>query len=97
MISSCSVLNGKKTDKEKITREKKIEVSVIDSNSESVCVICLFPNDNETNRVFRKFPCCNQQWCHECLVELASFCNTLKKTDIIKISDQIKIFFRNEK
>ncbi len=36
LISSCSVLNGKKTDKEKITREKKIEVSVIDSNSDEI-------------------------------------------------------------
>ena len=62
----------------------------IDSNPESVCVICLSANDNETNRVFRKFPCCNQQGCHECLVELASFCNKLDPLQPLKKTDMFK-------
>lgn len=64
---------------------------VVDLNPDSRCVLCLSSKDNdETNQVFREFPCCNQQVCHGCLVDFVSFCNKsdpeqpLKKTDMVR-------------
>ena len=68
----------------------KTNFKVVDLDPESRCVLCLSSKDNETNRVFREFPCCNQHACHGCLVDFVSFCNKsdpqqpLKKTDMVR-------------
>ena len=52
LISSCSVLNGKKTDKEKITREKKIEVSVIDKfGKQKISGAVVFFSEGDVNKI----------------------------------------------
>ena len=57
------------------------------NDREYKCAICLSnhdePNDDKTMRIFRKFPCCHQHACHECLVGCVKTCNTFDPQSLI--------------